>query len=47
MHRRIDDPTLPIDETSVLVLKHVGLKGAPGMPEWARRPFPPVSSRKA
>jgi dihydroxy-acid dehydratase len=40
VHRRIDDPSLPIDETSVLVLKHVGLKGAPGMPEWGAAPIP-------
>jgi dihydroxy-acid dehydratase len=40
VHRRIDDPTLPIDETSVLVLKHVGPKGAPGMPEWGAAPIP-------
>ena len=38
--RRIDDPTLPIDETSVLVLKHVGPRGAPGMPEWGAAPIP-------
>lgn len=30
---RIDDPDLPVDETSVLVLKNVGPKGYPGMPE--------------
>jgi dihydroxy-acid dehydratase len=40
VHRRIDDPSLPIDETSILVLKHVGLKGAPGMPEWGAAPIP-------
>jgi dihydroxy-acid dehydratase len=40
VHRRIDDPSLPIDETSVLVLKHVGPKGAPGMPEWGAAPIP-------
>src|SRR5216110_2492855 len=38
--RRIDDPSLPVDETSVLVLKHVGPKGAPGMPEWGAAPIP-------
>lgn len=31
--KRIDDPDLDVDETSVLVLKHVGPKGYPGMPE--------------
>ncbi len=30
---RIDDPFLDVDETSVLVLKNVGPKGYPGMPE--------------
>ncbi len=32
-HGRIDDPGLDIDETSVIVLKGVGPKGYPGMPE--------------
>ncbi|HEU5323055.1 MAG TPA: dihydroxy-acid dehydratase, partial [Methylomirabilota bacterium] len=40
LHRRIDDPALPIDESSVLVLKHAGPKGAPGMPEWGAAPIP-------
>jgi dihydroxy-acid dehydratase len=31
--RRIDDPALEVDESSVLVLKNVGPKGYPGMPE--------------
>ncbi len=31
--QRIDDPALEVDETSVLVLKNVGPKGYPGMPE--------------
>jgi dihydroxy-acid dehydratase len=39
-HRRIDDPALALDETSVLVLKHVGPKGAPGMPEWGAALIP-------
>jgi dihydroxy-acid dehydratase len=30
---RIDDPELDIDESSVMVLKNVGPKGYPGMPE--------------
>jgi L-arabonate dehydrase len=30
---RIDDPNLQVDETSILVLKNVGPKGYPGMPE--------------
>ena len=32
-HERIDDPDLDIDENSVIVLKGVGPKGYPGMPE--------------
>lgn len=32
-HERIDDPYLEIDENSVIVLKGVGPKGYPGMPE--------------
>jgi dihydroxy-acid dehydratase len=32
-HARVDDPTLEIDETSVMVLKNVGPVGYPGMPE--------------
>lgn len=31
--KRIDDPGLVIDKTCVMVLKNVGLKGYPGMPE--------------
>ena len=40
LERRIDDPSLPIDETSVLVLKQAGPKGGPGMPEWGAAPVP-------
>ena len=40
LHKRIDDPSLTVDENSVLVLKHVGPKGAPGMPEWGAAPIP-------
>lgn len=32
-HARIDDPALPVDASSILVLKQVGPKGFPGMPE--------------
>jgi dihydroxy-acid dehydratase len=32
-HERIDDPDLDVDEDCVLVLKNVGPKGYPGMPE--------------
>ena len=37
---RIDDPNLDVDETSVLVLKMAGPRGAPGMPEWGQLPLP-------
>jgi dihydroxy-acid dehydratase len=40
LHARIDDPNLQVDENSVLVLKRVGPKGAPGMPEWGAAPIP-------
>src|SRR5207245_417294 len=36
LHARIDDPSLPVDETSVLVLKRVGPNGAPGEPDSTR-----------
>jgi dihydroxy-acid dehydratase len=32
-NKRVDDPNLDVDETSVLVLKNVGPVGYPGMPE--------------
>lgn len=32
-HARIDDPNLDVDKDSILVLKNVGPKGYPGMPE--------------
>jgi dihydroxy-acid dehydratase len=37
---RVDDPELECDETSVLVLRHGGPVGAPGMPEWGHLPIP-------
>jgi len=46
LHARIDDPSLPVDETSVLVLKRAGPKGAPGMPEWGAAPIPARLLRK-
>jgi len=33
MDARLDGPDLAVDETSVLVLKEVGPRGYPGMPE--------------
>ncbi|HET9178790.1 MAG TPA: IlvD/Edd family dehydratase [Terriglobia bacterium] len=38
--KRIDDPKLNVDESSVLVLKNAGPKGGPGMPEWGHLPIP-------
>jgi len=40
MAARVDDPDLPVDEQSVLVLKNAGPLGAPGMPEWGQLPIP-------
>ena len=40
MAARIDDPDLPVDENSVLVLQNAGPLGAPGMPEWGMLPIP-------
>ena len=40
MHARIDDPSLDVDEDSVLVLRGCGPRGYPGMPEVANMPIP-------
>ena len=40
MARRIDDPDLAVTADSVLVLKHAGPLGGPGMPEWGQLPIP-------
>lgn len=40
LKKRIDDPALPADKDSVLVLKNAGPIGAPGMPEWGQLPIP-------
>ncbi|MFM2042422.1 MAG: hypothetical protein RLY86_998 [Pseudomonadota bacterium] len=37
---RIDDPDLPVDAGSILVLKGCGPKGYPGMPEVGNMPLP-------
>lgn len=37
---RIDDPLLEVDANSILVLKHVGPKGYPGMPEVGNMAIP-------
>ena len=39
--KRIDNKDLDVDETSVLVLKNVGPKGYPGMPEVGNMGLPP------
>jgi dihydroxy-acid dehydratase len=40
MLARINDPDLPVDRESVLVLRHAGPKGVPGFPEWGMIPVP-------
>jgi dihydroxy-acid dehydratase len=44
--RRVNDPSLDVDESSVLVLRGVGPLGAPGMPEWGMLPIPEKPLRK-
>jgi L-arabonate dehydrase len=41
LHRRFADPTLPITEQSVMVLRNCGPCGFPGMPEVGNMPIPP------
>jgi L-arabonate dehydrase len=45
-HKRIDDESLDIDETCVMVLKNCGPKGYPGMAETGNMPLPPKVLRK-
>ena len=45
-HGRINDETLDIDETCVMVLKNCGPKGYPGMAEVGNMPLPPKILRK-
>ncbi|HEX4070622.1 MAG TPA: IlvD/Edd family dehydratase [Planctomycetaceae bacterium] len=40
MLARINDPDLPVDRNSVLVLKNAGAKAVPGFPEWGMIPLP-------
>jgi len=40
LNLRIDDPSLDVNESSVLVLQNAGPIGAPGMPEWGMLPIP-------
>ena len=45
-HARIDDDSLEIDETCMMVLKNCGPRGYPGMPEVGNMPLPPKLLRK-
>jgi dihydroxy-acid dehydratase len=45
-YARIDDETLDVDASCVLVLKHCGPKGYPGMPEVGNMPLPPKILRQ-
>jgi dihydroxy-acid dehydratase len=45
-HRRIDDESLDVDETCILVLKNCGPKGYPGMAEVGNMPLPPKVLKK-
>ena len=40
MQAAMADPALDCDEHTVLVLRHAGPVGAPGMPEWGNLPIP-------
>lgn len=40
MIQQVDDPSLPVDENSVLIMRNAGPKGGPGMPEWGHIPMP-------
>ena len=42
MRAQIDLPDLPVDASTVLVMRNCGPKGAPGMPEWGHIPMPRV-----
>jgi dihydroxy-acid dehydratase len=45
-HTRINDESLDVDETCLLVLKNCGPKGYPGMAEVGNMPLPPKVLRK-
>jgi len=45
-HARIDDESLDVDATCVMVLKNCGPKGYPGMAEVGNMPLPPKVLRK-
>jgi dihydroxy-acid dehydratase len=42
MRDQIDSADLPVDASTVLVMRNCGPKGAPGMPEWGHIPIPRV-----
>jgi dihydroxy-acid dehydratase len=42
MRARIDSADLPVDRSTVLLMKNCGPKGAPGFPEWGHIPMPKV-----
>jgi L-arabonate dehydrase len=42
MRAQIDSDDLPVDASTVLVMKNCGPKGAPGFPEWGHIPMPRV-----
>jgi dihydroxy-acid dehydratase len=46
MLNRIDEEDLPVDATSVLVLRNAGPKAVPGMPEWGMIPIPARLQKK-
>ena len=46
LKNRIDDPELPVDADSVLVLQYCGPKGYPGMAEIGNLPIPPKLLRQ-
>jgi len=45
-HARIDDESLDVDETCVMVLKNCGPRGYPGMAEVGNMPLPPKVLRR-
>ncbi|MEP6597517.1 MAG: dihydroxy-acid dehydratase [Ginsengibacter sp.] len=46
MLNRIDDDALPVDASTVLILRNAGPKAVPGMPEWGMIPIPKKLSRE-
>jgi len=46
MLAEVERDDLPVDETSVLVLKNAGPKGGPGFPEWGWMPMPKALLRR-